>query len=475
MSKRTFRNSLNMGNNKFPIFLIIAALTIFILPALFNELSAGVASRRNKVVIAVEKIGATVVSLSAKRRVVQRHIDPLYGFRSKRFNEYFNDFFGNFEEKKVEFPLGSGVIIDEDGYIVTNEHVVSQASSIEVSLHDGKTFKATVVSSDPKNDLAILKIETDKPLPYINMGISDDLMIGETVIALGNPFGLGNSVTTGVLSAKNRKLKFNAGNLIIEYNDLIQTDALINPGNSGGPLVNIDGELIGINTVIIEQGQGIGFAIPVNKVKQTLVKLFNFSEKNKLWVGVKARDAKEGNTGVEITEVEEDSPAEKAGLKQGDIIVKLDTVDIIDMLDYEKFMLKKSVGDTVSMLLIRNMASIRLPLTLEKTPAPSGSKLARDKLGISVQQLTLDIAKSLGLRARDYGILISAVDKGGPADNVGIKQGYVIVRMGPYRITNLEELGIILNKVYSGEIIDIGLIWADSYGEHRGYAKVEVE
>ena len=215
----------------------------------------------------------------------------------------------------VERPLGSGVIIDEEGYIVTNEHVVSRASKIKVRLSDGKDFEATMISSDPVSDIAVLKINSPTPLPYVKMGTSKDLMIGETVVALGNPFGLENSVTTGVVSAKNRTVTFNTEYGEIKYDGLIQTDALINPGNSGGPLVNIDGELIGINAAIVNQAQGIGFAIPVDKVRQALVKLFNFRELNKVWLGAQVEEQDDTSKGIKVTSVEPESPACKAQVK----------------------------------------------------------------------------------------------------------------------------------------------------------------
>lgn len=438
-----------------------------------NDLFGGSVLRRNEVVAVVEKVGSTVVSLSTERLVVQRHKDPFFGFRSEFFNRFFNDYFGNFEQKKVEMPLGSGVIIDESGYIVTNEHVISRASKIKVMMSDETEFDATLVSADPVNDLAILKVDLPNPLPYIEMGISSDLMIGETVVALGNPFGLGNSVTTGVLSALHRTLNFGEGNINIEYKDLIQTDALINPGNSGGPLINIEGRLIGINTAILSQGQGIGFAIPVDKVKQILVNLLNFSEINKVWFGIKAKDADSSLGGIEVIEVEKDSPAQKAGLKEGDIITKLDNQNINSVLDYKKYILKKNVHDSVNLTLFRNMAERKATVILDKAPIPSGERLALDKLGIYVQQLTPSIANRLGVRLTRNGVLVSGVEKNSPAEMVQILAGYVIVRIGPYRITNMEELGIILNEARSGEILDIGLIWADAYGEHQGYARVK--
>lgn len=450
--------------------------SVVIIPVIYGpqNLFASVSSRRNDVVKAVEKVNATVVSISTERLMVKRSMDPLFGFRSELFDGFFNDFFDSFEQKNVEIPLGSGVIIDEDGHIITNEHVISRASKIKIILADKTEFVANLVSSDPVNDLALVKIESKTPLPFIKIGNSKDLMIGESVIALGNPFGLGNSVTTGVLSALDRTLNFGDTKVNLEYKNLIQTDALINQGNSGGPLVNIDGELIGINTAILSKAQGIGFAIPVDKVKQILVRMFNFRELNKVWLGIEVEDTKPDMAGIEIVKVEEESPASDSGLETGDIITKIDDQNINDVLDYEKYMLKKDVNDTIRITLLRFMIEKTVSVKLAITPVPSTDKLAKDKIGVHVQELTPAIAKQLGIVSSKMGVLISEVDKDGPADEIKILSGYVIVRINQYRITNLEDLGIILSKVYKGDMLEIGLLWADANGEHRGNGRVKV-
>ena len=456
-------------------FLIILFLTFCVSLNRECEVFGDINSRRTDIVIAIEKAGSSVVSLSTAKLVTQRHKDPVMGFRNKFFFKFFNEYFGSFEQKRVERPLGTGVIIDEGGYIVTNEHVVSSASRIKVILANGTEFDAVLVSSDPNIDLAILKVDSPKPLPCIEMGISDDLMVGETVIAMGNPFGLGNSVTTGVLSALNRTLNFGDGNVNLEYKDLIQTDALINPGNSGGPLINIEGKLIGINTAILSRAQGIGFAIPVNKVKDTLVSLLNFREIKNVWLGVKVKKSATGIDGIEIIDVEKRSPAKKSGLRKGDIILALDNKKISTLLDYEKFILNKNINDSIDITIFRSDRKKVVTVTLTKTPIQSGERIALTKLGIHVQRLTPSIAKSLGFRSTRTGVLVAGIEDGGPAEEVQILPGYLIVRVGPYRVVDIEELGIILRQARKGEIINIGLIWADSYGEHRGYARVKVK
>lgn len=415
-----------------------------------------------------------MANISTERLISVRHADPYYGSRSEIFDQFFNDFFGQSQKQMVERPLGSGVIIDEDGYIVTNEHVISRATKIKVRLSDGRDFEASMISSDPISDLAVLKINSPTPLPYVRMGTSKDLMIGESVIALGNPFGLENSITTGVLSAKNRTMTFNSEYGDIKYEGLIQTDALINPGNSGGPLVNIDGELIGINAAIVNQAQGIGFAIPVDKVRQTLVKLFNFRELNKIWFGAQVEEQEDSSKGIKVSSIEPGSLADKAHIKVGDYITKIDSKEILDILDFEKYILKKNAGDKLYININRYGNELKIDVKLEKAPLPSIEKLALEKLGLYVQDLTPQLAKQLHLWWVKSGILISGVQKNSPAAEIGIKEGHVMVYVGQYRINDIEELGALLKIMRKGDVWEIGIVWADKLGEHQGYARIKI-
>jgi serine protease Do len=299
-------------------------------------------------------------------------------------------------------------------------------------------------------------------------------MIGEPVVALGNPFGLENSVTTGVLSAKNRVFTLNTNYGEIKYEGLIQTDALINPGNSGGPLINIDGELIGINAAIVNQAQGIGFAIPVDKVRQTLVKLFNFRELNKIWFGVQVEEKDAAERGIMVSSVEPESPAFKAQIKKGDFITRIDSKEIQDILDFEKYVLKKNAGDKLHININRDGREHKLIVTLEKAPVPSIEKLAQEKLGLYVQNLTQQLAKQLNLWWVKSGVLIAGVEKGSPSASVGIEAGQVIVYVGQYRINKVEELGALLKIMQSGETWELGVIWSDNLGDHQGYARVKI-
>ncbi|MDN3513023.1 MAG: trypsin-like peptidase domain-containing protein [Candidatus Brocadia sp.] len=455
----------------FLVFLALACISF-----VYNKASARESSsnRRTPIVIAVERVGPAVANISTERLISQRHVDPFFGSRSELFDQFFNDFFGQSQKQMVERPLGSGVIIDEDGYIVTNEHVISRASKIKVRLSDGRGFEATMISSDPISDLAVLKINSPTPLPYVKMGTSKDLMIGETVVALGNPFGLENSITTGVLSAKNRTMTFSSEYGDIKYDGLIQTDALINPGNSGGPLINIDGELIGINAAIVNQAQGIGFAIPVDKVRQTLVKLFNFRELNKIWFGAQVEEQDDVSRGIKVSSVEPGSPADKAQIKIGDYITKIDSKEIQDILDFEKYILKKNAGDKLYININRGGHEVRVDVKLEKAPTPSIEKLAMEKLGLFVQDLTPQLAKQLNLWWIKGGVLVAGVQKSSPAAAVGVKEGHVLVYVGQYRINDIEELGALLKIMQKGDIWEVGIVWSDKFGEHQGYARIKV-
>jgi serine protease Do len=433
-----------------------------------NLLEGG--ERRTPVVETVEKVGPAVANISTERLVAQQHTDPYFSGRSELFQEFFEDYFGVYKKEKIELPLGSGVIIDPEGYIVTNEHVTSVASKLLVSLSDGSQYEAQLISSDPETDLAVLKVETGKPLPYVRLGNSKDLMIGETVIALGNPLGFENSVTIGVLSAINRTITVPGKYGEIKYEGLLQTDALINPGNSGGPLVNIDGELIGINTAIVATAQGIGFAIPVDKVREALVRLFNFQEINRVWLGLQVKEPPGG--GVVVDAVEDKSPAQKAGLQAGDAVTVLDDRKIADVLEFSKYLLKKEAGDSLSIHVDRKGREKVFRVTLERVPLPPAEKLAKEKLGLEVQAFTSDIAKRLGLDWLTGGVLVSGVEARSPAGEVGIEPGMVIISLGDYKMSSLEEMARLLERVKGGDRVDVGLAWMDAWGAHRGYARL---
>ena len=414
--------------------------------------------RVTPVVKAVRKVSPAVVNISTERIITVRY-DPFYG-RGGVF--HFWDRPARTRKYKTS-SLGSGVIIDKYGYILTNDHVTSKASRIIVTLGDGKEYEGRLISTYPEKDLAVVRIEGDRPFPYIELGNSDDLMIGETTIAIGNPYALKHTVTTGVLSAMNRSVEVD-GHVV--FDNFIQTDAAINPGNSGGALLNLKGELIGINTAIYAKAEGIGFAIPVNTVKEVLEILLDPRKINKTWFGAELRTitgsfAEEKKLkpyeGIYITEIDKGSPAEKMGLRAGDILIELDGKTLKCTLDYHKIVLRKGVGDPIKVRYRRGGSEKAGEAEIAKLPKPSPHDLAMKKFGFDVTKITAEIARSLYVDADD-GVLVSKVVKGGPADQRGMERGDVIVQLSEYRVNSLDDIAIILDKIKSGDTVSLGFI-----------------
>lgn len=381
-------------------------------------------------------------------------------------NPFFERFFGpqhRFQDpqqrKRQQQGAGSGFIIDKDGYILTNNHVVEKADKITVTLSDNSEVEAKLIGADPKSDVALIKIDVDHALPTVNLGDSESLEVGEWVIAIGNPFGLSQTVTVGVVSAKGRS---RVG--INEYENFIQTDAAINPGNSGGPLLNIHGQVVGINSALYSRTggyMGIGFAIPINMAKSIKEQLQNNGKVTRGYLGVGIQDVDEGlaesfgldkSGGVLITDVQEDTPASKAGIKNQDIIVKLGDIELKDTQDLRNRIAQTTPGTDIVLHLMRDGKPIELQVTIGEQPADFG-KVAQavpdenplSSFGLVLQDLTPDLAEQLGYKGRQ-GLVISEVTPGSPAAVVGLKSGLLIEEVQKVPVKNLEELKLIMQQ-----------------------------
>jgi len=367
----------------------------------------------------------------------------------------FEDIFPSPFVRQVE-SLGSGFLIDPRGYIVTNAHVVRRAQRIIVSVQDGKDYPATIISADSDHDLAVLKIHPpgDEPLPYLPLGRSDDLMVGETIIAIGNPLGYANTLTTGVISALNRTLKFSRG---ITYGGLIQIDAPINPGNSGGPLLNIKGELIGMNTAIRADAQNIGFAIPVDTLAEQLADLLDFERINRVVFGAKiAQRHQRDGPALYVADVADGTPA--AGkLRVGDRLIRLDGRPVRRIPQFVCAMLDKKPGQQVRLAVRRGGETFEAEIPIVAKPKPDARKLADELLGMSLRPITADLARRLGLPI-DHGLLVVGLDADGPAAALGIELKDILIELANFRINTLDELGSILEQVKPGQMIKIGIL-----------------
>ena len=405
----------------------------------------GIETRESNVVKAVRKASPAVVNISSQYEI-RKNSNPFSGFgMDPLLDNFFRDFFApELERREKRTSLGSGVIIDgRRGLVLTNTHVVENASTISVSLNDQREFEATIVGMDPDSDLAVLKIQSDQELPAILMGRSDDLMIGESVIAIGNPFGFSHTVTTGVISSVDRSIK-TADRV---YHQFIQTDASINPGNSGGPLLNINGALIAINTAIYAQAQGIGFAIPINRAKRIISDLINFGEVVQAWVGmtVQAIDSNLSNylgiqrdAGLMVTAVEPESPAAKAGIEEGDAILSIDGIRITDIAAYQTKLNDISAGQTLSVEISKKGKIARLSIETTIFPLDRALDLAGQRLGIKVTGLDDQTRLTYGIKT-NTGVIIIEMSRGSHLDQLGVRPGDIIRQIDEERVEDLTD------------------------------------
>lgn len=360
-------------------------------------------------------------------------------------DDFFERFFGDVPQREFkQRSLGSGFIISQDGYIFTNNHVIEQADKILVKLSDGKEYEAKVIGRDAKTDIALIKIKPTDNLPVADIGDSDKVRVGDWVVAIGNPFGLEQTVTAGIVSAKGRVI--GAG----PYDNFIQTDASINPGNSGGPLFNMEGKVIGINTAIIAQGQGIGFAIPISMAKAILPDLKTKGKVTRGWLGVSVQDITEEiaknmklkeRSGALIADVFKGDPADKAGLKAGDVIVEINGKKIKDTHELLLLIAGLRVGEQIKVKFIRDGQEKTVSITVAERkdqPEIAAADGTGGAYGMSVQEITPEIAKHLGLSVKG-GVIVVDVQEGSVAEEVGIQPQDIILQVNKAKINSLKD------------------------------------
>ena len=408
------------------ITLALAALFLFsaTLPALADH-------RRTPVVEAVQAVSPSVVNITVVKTAKASGRSP---FGDPFFDQFFNKFYGQEQERKSQ-SLGSGVIIDgTEALVLTNAHVVASGSEITVRLNDGREFMAELIGSDADFDLAVLKLKDASRLPQVAMGNSSDIYIGETVIAIGNPFGYSHTVTTGVVSALNRPMQTNAGS----FGSFIQTDAAINPGNSGGPLLNINGELIGINTAILVRAEGIGFAIPINKARLVVDELLSSGHVSPIWLGLFGQDIDQSVAryfnlknlhGMLVSEVYPETPAAESDIRPGDILLSVNGRALTNKDDYLTRMFNVTKSESLNLELLREGQPFQRTLSPQVLDMDMALELVSSRWGFDLDD-----------QRRGPGAEVTGITPGSAADKLGLHQGDIIHQIGNRRLASDVDL-----------------------------------
>lgn len=409
----------------------------------------------------IQAVRPSVVNIYTTKKIKRQGIP--FPFNDPFFRRFFDDEFSQLFERPREYTqtsLGSGVIVDgANGYILTNYHVIKGADEIKVKLYDKRVFDGTVIGYDAKTDIAVIKIKAEGLRP-IKWGDSDKLKVGETVIAIGNPYGLNLTVTSGIVSATGRA---NVG--ISDYEDFIQTDAAINPGNSGGPLVNVRGELVGINTAIFSTTggyQGIGFAIPSNMAKKVMESLIKYKKVVRGWLGVTVQDldtemAKQLKLkeikGAVVTDVQEGSPAAEAGLMRKDIIISFDGKEVEDSAHLRNLVVSTPPGTTVKMEIIRNGKHYTITATIgELTQEQKISQRESVLAGIYVENLTNKLRSELNIPKKINGVVVTSIEPGSPAEGL-LMRGDVIIEINNEKINSVKDFNKVAEKAQKEAIV----------------------
>jgi serine protease Do len=434
--------------------------------------AAGVASATTVLpdfVALAKRLKPAVVNVStaktiAPQKKLHRAPNP---FGPDPFDEFFNKFFENSPQHAYkQRSLGSGFIISSEGYILTNNHVVAGADEIKVKLSDKREFKAEIKGADEKLDLALLKIDAKDHFTVAKLGDSDKIEVGDWVMAIGNPFGLEQTVTAGIISAKGRVIGSGP------YDDFLQTDASINPGNSGGPLFNAQGEVVGINTAIVAGGQGIGFAIPVNMAKGIIEQLKETGKVTRGWLGVSVQAVTpelaqsfglDENSGALVNEIIKDSPAERAGIESGDIILQYDGKPVHEMTELPRMVADTPVGKKVVVKLLRDRKEKSVTVTIEKLKEKGEATAARspEKLGMTVTELNQDLAAKLGT-TETKGVIVTEVQSGSNAEEAGIARGDIIREINGSKIATIDAYEKAITRNKKGDVLRVLLKRGDN-------------
>ncbi len=430
-----------------------------------------------------EQINRAVVNISTTQVVegganMEQFMGPDSPFRDFFGDEFFKRFFGDIPRGEMKtHSLGSGFIIDNEGFILTNSHVVQKATEIKVKLETGKEYDAKVIGTDPKTDVALIQVKTDAEFPKpVPLGNSEGMKVGDWVMAIGNPFGLGHTATVGIVSAKGRVI--GAG----PYDDFIQTDAAINPGNSGGPLFNMNGEVIGINTAIVAQGQGIGFAIPINVAKEILPQL-RTGKVIRGWLGVAIQDVTpdlarsfnlQSDKGVLVADVMSGTPAEKAGLQRGDIITQVDGKAVQNAHDLSRTVAGIKPDTVVPLTVLRGGETKTVQVTIgtmpekeERAAVEPGRK--ESPWGLTVQNLTPQLAQRYGIEDGETGVVVTDIRPGSPAADSQLRRGDVIQEVNRQRVDGIDSF----MKVMSGVSPDQNLLLLVKRGERTFFMSIK--
>ena len=450
----------NSKKKLLPALIFLATIMMLSVPVTFSHAASSKMAGLPSFADLVEKLSPSVVNIRTTQTVKSGGGSAgNFPFRFFGNDDFFQRFFGEMPEREFkQNSLGSGFIISRDGYIFTNHHVVAKADKIKVKLANGKEYDAEIKGRDANTDLALIKIDADEDLPAIKLGDSDKLRVGDWVFAIGSPFGLEHTVTAGIVSAKGRTIGSGP------YDNFIQTDASINPGNSGGPLFNLDGEVVGINTAIVAQGQGIGFSVPVNIAKSILNDLKTKGSVTRGWLGVSIQDITpdiasnlklKDRKGALVGQVFEGDPADKAGVKTGDIIIAIDGQTVQDTHELLRIVAALPVGKKVDLKVLREGTEKTLSLDVaERKDARERAKAGNtsEQLGMVVQEITPDIARHFGLSQKG-GVIVTDVKQGSPADEGGLKAQDIILQVNRVKITSLKAFAEEISRIGKNETL----------------------